>query len=97
MLKLKDSVDFKKLRKYANNWQVRSVIRAEGNSITVPLDLQWYSYWKMTGSTGAVEFLEINMKDRQIRCQGCEDILFHMIKDDLVEEDKPEVSYTVNF
>lgn len=81
MIKLKDNVTFESLNRYAT-WQNRSIIISNDNITNYsPLGLQWYSHWDIAG-----HFIEINKATREIKCQGCEEILFNMINDGLVEK-----------
>lgn len=80
MIKLKDDVAFESLNKYAT-WTDRNVILS--SKYPCPLVLQWYSHWEWNRGC---DFIEINKGTREIRCQGCEDILFEMIKDGLIEK-----------
>lgn len=59
----------------------------------IPDDLRWYSYWKNTSPHGFIEFIEVNIGTREIRCQGCLEVLFDMIKADIVEKIDDNGSY----
>lgn len=79
MIKLKDDVTFESLNKYTT-WTNRQVVLSD---YSTPLELQWYSHWEWNTQC---DYIEINKGIREIKCQGCEDILFEMMKDNLVEK-----------
>lgn len=83
MIKLKDNITFESLNKYTT-WTNRQVILSnEYSEHSCPLELQWYSHWEWNTQC---DYIEINKSTREIKCQGCEDILFEMMKDDLIEK-----------
>lgn len=86
MIKLKDNIPFESLNGYTS-WQNRSIVISNNNDNIInysPLELQWYSHWEWNNTQ--CDFIEINKSTREIRCQGCEDILFEMMKDGLIEK-----------
>lgn len=82
MLKLKDDVAWEVIDNYGD-FRERCTISGVDE---IPEDLQWYSYWRTVSRTGFIESIEINKATREIKCQGCLDILFDMIQDGLVEK-----------
>ena len=90
MIKLKDDVDLKYLNKFGI-FEERTVINGIDD---VPEYLKWWSYWRNIPRTGFVEAIEINMGSREIRCQGCLDILMDMIEDGIVEKMPIDGGYT---
>ena len=84
MLKIKDNVDLKELEKYGN-FEIRSIVYKDNKPIEEP-SLQWLSHWKKADAHGMFEYIEINKQHRQIKCNGCLDILYDLIKADLVEK-----------
>lgn len=84
MLKIRDNVDLKELEKYGN-FEIKSVIYKDGKPIEEP-SLQWLSHWEKSDAHGFFEYIEINLGTKEIRCNGCLDILYDLIKADLVEK-----------
>lgn len=61
----------------------------------VPDDLRWWSYWKNVPPHGFIEFIEVNMGTREIRCQGCLEEFAEMVAAGIVEVEKdPDVKIT---
>lgn len=52
----------------------------------VPDDLRWYSYWRKVPVRGMLDFIDVNIGTREIRCQGCLDILYDMIEAGIIEK-----------
>ena len=84
MLKIKDNVDLKELEKFGN-FEIRSIVYKDNKPIEEP-SLQWLSHWEKADAHGMFEYIEINKQSRQIKCNGCLDILYDLIKADLVEK-----------
>ena len=84
MLKIKDNVDLKELNKY-NYFEIKSIVYKDNKPIEEPT-LQWLSYWEKPDAHGMFEYIEINIGTREIRCNGCLNILYDLIKADLVEK-----------
>ena len=84
MLKIKDNVDLKEIEKYGN-FEIRSIVYKDNKPIEEP-SLQWLSHREKADAHGMFEYIEINKQHRQIKCNGCLDILYDLIKADLVEK-----------
>ena len=84
MLKIKDNVDFKELNKYYY-FEIKSIVYKDNKPIEEPI-LQWLSHWEKQDAHGMCEYIEINIGTREIRCNGCLNILYDLIKADLVEK-----------
>ena len=81
-IRLKDGVKFESLYKYGD-FKEQVIISGIDE---VPAHLKWWSYWRNVPRTGWIEAIEINMGTREIKCQGCLDILYDMIQDGIVEK-----------
>ena len=81
-VRLKKDVDWEVLDKYGDFGEKCLISGIDD----VPDDLKWWSYWRNVPRTGFIEAIEVNMGSREIRCQGCLDILFDMIQDGIVEK-----------
>ena len=75
-IRLKKNVDWKFSDKYGNFGEKCLIVGMD----EVPDNLKWWSYWRNVPRTGFIEAIEINMGSREIRCQGCLDILMDMIE-----------------
>ena len=72
-IRLKKDIGWEILDKYGNFGEKCLIAGMD----EVPDNLKWWSYWRNVPRTGFI----INMGSREIRCQGCLDILMDMIED----------------
>lgn len=89
-IKLKEEIDFQELHKFCS-WSTRTLIADP--ALQIP-SLQWYSHWRNMDVHGMMEYIEINCGTREIKCQGCLDILFKMIDAEMVEVVEAESEVT---
>ena len=84
MVDFKNDVNLKELNKYAY-FEIKSIVYKDNKPIEEPI-LQWLSHWEKSDAHGMFEYIEINIGTREIRCNGCLNILYDLIKADLVEK-----------
>ena len=87
LIKLKDDVEWERLDEFGD-FSETCVISGVEN---VPDDLRWYSYWRKVPVRGMLDFIDVNIGTREIRCQGCLDILYDMIAAGVVEKVERDV------
>lgn len=92
MIKLRDNIDWEVLDDFGD-FRERSLFSGIDE---IPDDLRWWSYWKNVPPHGFIEFIEVNMGTREIRCQGCLDELYEMIMAGIVESVNDEVTITAD-
>lgn len=92
-VRLKKGVDLKVLN-YFGNFRERSGVIGLNN---IPDNLRWWSYWKNVNSHNMIEFIEVNIGTREIRCQGCLEEFAKMLAAGIVEIEKdPGVEITTH-
>ena len=89
-VRLKKDVDWEVLDKYGDFGEKCLIAGID----EIPDDLKWWSYWRNVPRTGFIEAIEVNMGSREIRCQGCLDVLMDMIEDGVVEKMPIDGGYT---
>ena len=89
LIKLKDDVEWERLDEFGD-FSEKCVISGVEN---VPDDLRWYSYWRKVPVRGMLDFIDVNIGTREIRCQGCLDILYDMIAAGVVEKVERDVQF----
>ena len=88
MVRLKEDIAWEVLDNYGD-FRERSIFSGIDE---VPDDLRWWSYWKNVPTQGMIEFIEVNMRTREIRCQGCLEEFAEMVAAGIVEVEKdPDV------
>lgn len=92
MVRLKENVGWEVLDDYGD-FRERALFSGIDN---VPDDLRWWSYWKNVPPHGFIEFIEVNMGTREIRCQGCLEEFAEMVAAGIVEVEKdPDVEIAI--
>ena len=84
MVRLKEDIAWEVLDNYGD-FRERSIFSGIDE---VPDDLRWWSYWKNVPTQGMIEFIEVNMGTREIRCQGCLEEFAEMVATGIVEVEK---------
>ena len=84
MVRLKENIAWEVLDDYGD-FRERSIFSGIDE---VPDDLRWWSYWKNVPTQGMIEFIEVNMGTREIRCQGCLEEFAEMVAAGIVEVEK---------
>ena len=93
MVRLKKDVDWEVLNQFGNFRERSGVIGLDN----IPDNLRWLSYWKNVSPHGMIEFIEVNIGTREIRCQGCLEEFAKMLVAGIVEIEKdPGVKITTH-
>ena len=86
-IQLKADVSWERLDDFGD-FSEKCVISGVDN---VPDDLRWWSYWRKVPVRGMLDFIDVNIGTREIRCQGCLDVLYDMIEAGIIEKVERDV------